>query len=360
MKSYNHLYENAIALETRKKAVHNVIKGRKRMKNLERYSNDEDHTVELCLGWIENYRNAKHHPVVINDGISRKVRKIIVPTFEELSVQHCVVQALLPMFYHGMYEHTYASIPNRGSHKGKKVIQKWIKSDIKNCKYVLKMDIKHFFDSVPHDILKRKLAESIHDQKLLNLLCTIIDVTEVGLPLGFYTSQWLANWYLMGLDHFIKEDLGAAHYIRYMDDMVVFGSNKRKLHDMRKQIERYLSQYLGLHLKENWQVFRFAYKLKGKWYGRDLDFMGFRFFRDRTILRRSIMLKATRKARRVHNKDKPTIYDIRQMMSYLGWINGTDTYGMYEKWIKPYVSFQKYKRRISAYDKRKAKEVATL
>ena len=43
-----------------------------------------------------------------------------------------------------------------------------------------------------------------------------------GIPLGFYTSQWLSNWYLQGLDHFIKEQLCAVHYMRYMDDMVVF------------------------------------------------------------------------------------------------------------------------------------------
>ena len=70
------------------------------------------------------------------------------------------------------------------------------------------------------------------------------------------------------------------------------------------------------------------------------------------------MMKSTRKARRIAKKDKPTIYDIRQMVSYLGWLNCTDTYKMYEDRIKPYISFQKFKRRVSAYDKRKAKEVA--
>ena len=75
------------------------------------------------------------------------------------------------------------------------------------------MDIRHFFDSVPHDILKAKLRKSIHDEKMLDLLFGIIDVTEVGIPLGFYTSQWLSNWYLQGLDHYIKEKLSAAHYM---------------------------------------------------------------------------------------------------------------------------------------------------
>lgn len=358
MKSVSHVYEVATDFATRKAAVHKVCLGRKKMRGLRKFSKDQDATAKLALDWIENYHNAEHHPVLIHDGIAHKKRVIIVPTFEELTVQHCIVQALMPMFRRGMYEHSYASIPGRGAHKAKKVIEKWIRRDRKNCKYVLKMDIRHFFDSVPHDILKRMLADHIHDAKLLRVLFEIIDVTDVGLPLGFYTSQWLSNWYLQGLDHFIKEELGAAHYVRYMDDMVIFGSNKRELHRMRAEIDAYLRRNLGLRLKANWAVFRFDYIKSGRQYGRDLDFMGFRFYRNRTTLRRTIMLKATRKANKMSRKLKPTIFDIRQMLSYLGWLNCTDTYGMYLKWIKPYVNFRRCKKRISAYDKRQREQIA--
>ena len=358
MKSYSHLFEVALSEPVRRQAVHNVVLGRKKSRNIQKFAKQEEIQVVISYNWIINYHNANHTPIQINDGISHKVRTIIVPTAKELTVQHCVVQALKPLFYHGMYEHSYASIPGRGAHKGKKVIEKWIRKDSKNCKYVLKMDIRHFFESVPHDKLKAKLAKHIHDDKMLDLLYKIIDVTDVGLPLGFYTSQWFSNWYLQSLDHFIKEDLQASHYIRYMDDMVVFGSNKRKLHHIREEISRYLENELGLILKDNWQVFRFAYKKGGKEYGRDLDFMGFRFYRNRTVLRRSIMYKATRKAKKVGSKEKPTIFDIRQMLSYLGWLGCTDTYGVYLKYIKPYVSFQKYKRRMSAHDRKRLKEVA--
>lgn len=356
MKTFKHLFETAKAPITRKKAVHKVCIGRHNMKGLGRFKADEEKTAEGALEWIENYENAEHHPVIIHDGISRKQRSIIVPTIEELTVQHCAVMAMMPLFMQGMYEHSYASIPGRGAHKGKKVIEKWIVHDTKNCKYVLKMDIRHFFDTVPHDKLKAKLKRKIKDQQMLDLIFKIIDVTEVGLPLGFYTSQWLSNWYLQDLDHYIKEQLGAIHYIRYMDDMVIFGSNKRKLHQIRAAIEKYLNEELGLEMKGNWQVYRFDYTKKGKHYGRDLDFMGFRFFRDRTILRKSIMHKATRKAKRMGKKEKPTIFDIRQMMSYIGWLDCTDTYRMYEERIKPYVNFQKCKRRMSAYDRRRNKQ----
>ena len=111
------------------------------------------------------------------------------------------------MFYQGMYEHSYASIPNRGAHKGKKQIEKWIKYDPKNCKYVFKGDIHHFFPSINHDILKAKLAKKIKDEQFLDLVYKVIDTTKTGLPIGFYTSQWFSNWYLMEFDHFVKEQL---------------------------------------------------------------------------------------------------------------------------------------------------------
>ena len=259
MKSYNHLYEKTIS-ETNRRYALSQAKHSKRFRKIMKHRHmSDDAAVEQSLDWIVNYENAEHVPVYIYDGITRKERTIIVPTMEELLVQHCIVNAMKPMFCKGMYEHSYASLPGRGAHKGKQVIEKWIRTDPKNCKYVLKMDIRHFFDTIPHDRLKAKLKKTVHDEKMLDLLFRIIDVTEVGIPLGFYTSQWLSNWYLQGLDHFIKEQLCAVHYMRYMDDMVIFGSNKRVLHRMRQAISDYLEKELGLELKANWQVFRFSY-----------------------------------------------------------------------------------------------------
>lgn len=267
-----------------------------------------------------------------------------------------IIITLEPIFMKGMYEHSYGSIPNRGGHKGMKQIKKWIKHGGKNCKYCLKMDIKKYFDSIPHSILLNKLKLLIHDKRFYNLLETIINVMDVGIPLGFYLSQWLANWYLQDLDHYIKEELSAKYYIRYMDDMAIFESNKRKLHKMRKAISIYLNDNLGLRMKENWQVFLFHYVDKsGKERGRFLDFMGFRFYRNRVTLRRSIMLKASRKAKRMSKKKKITIYNIRQFLSYIGWIDCTNTYNMYCTWIKPFVNIKYYKKKISKFDKRRLK-----
>lgn len=165
--------------------------------------------------------------------------------------------------------------------------------------------------------------------------------------LGFYTSQWLANWYLQGLDHYVKEQLHVRYYIRYMDDMVIFGPNKRRLHEVRRNIATYLVS-IGLEMKTNWTVARFVYAKNGEEKGRDLDFLGFRFYRNRTVLRKSLMLRATRTARRKH-----TLTNARRMMSYIGWFDHSDTYRVYTRWIKPFVNIGKLKRQISNSARRK-------
>ncbi|MCM1232026.1 MAG: reverse transcriptase/maturase family protein [Ruminococcus flavefaciens] len=278
MKSYNHLWELYLSEENIMIAIQNSSKGKRNRKKVKKiYENPEDY-VEYFQEYGEYFHNYKHIPIDIFDGISRKKRQIIVPEYDEQVIHHMATNILIPIFSKGMYEHVYGSLPKRGAHAAKKRIEKWIQKDPKNCKYCLKMDIKKYFNSIPHDILEAKLARVIHDKKFLKLMHEIIGVQPDGIPLGFYTSQWLANWYLQGLDHYIKEDLEAVHYIRYMDDMVIFGPNKKKLHKIRRKIEEYLENELGLKMKENHQVFRFDYTKKGERRGRHLDFMGFKFY----------------------------------------------------------------------------------
>lgn len=349
MKSYNHLWEKFISEYNYYAAVDNATKhkrGQKRKYKAARYT--RAHASELkdrYIYYASHFKNAYHKPKIINDGIQRKQRQILVPTMSEQVIHHMIVNVLQPIFMKSMYEHSYGSIPGRGPHKAKKVIERWIRND-KKSRYYLKLDIKKYFDSIPHDILERKLAKLIHDERFLRVVFEVIDVTDIGIPIGFYTSQWIANWYLTGLDHYIKEVLKARHYVRYMDDMVIIGPNKRELHQMKIKIEEYLRNELGLELKENWQVVKLDYQNRG----RDLDFMGFRFFRDKTTLRRSIWYKAGRKARRISKKGM-TIHSARQMLSYLGWLKATDTMDAYRRNIMPYVSFRTLRRYVSRWDK---------
>ena len=355
MKSWNNLWDNFLSEDNIRLAIKNAARGKvKKRYDVKRALKDVDGYVKYIKHYAENFRNDKHNPIEIYDGITRKKRTIIVPTFRELVVQHMLINVLKPVFLQGVYERTYGSIPKRGAHEGKKYIEKWIRHDVKNCKYCLKLDIKKYFENISHDILKTKLSRVIKDKKILSILYEVINATDNGLPLGFYTSQWLSMWYLKDFDHYVKEKLYAPHYMRYADDIVIFGANKRKLWKTFEEIKKYLGD-LGLELNRKSQMFRFVYTKHGMEYGRDLDFMGFRFFRNRTIIRRSIYYKMMRKARKISKKSKITIFDIRQMLSYLGWLKSTDVYKMYVKYIKPFFEVRKAKKRISNYDRRKAR-----
>lgn len=348
MKSYNHLWEKLISDENIILAIHNASHGNMKRRKLTKIGNNPIDYIPIVRNWIENYKTIKHIPKTINDGMSAKKREIIVPTVEEHIVQHAIMNVLKPIFMKGMYEHTYASIPQRGCHRGMKVVKKWIKNDERNVKYCLKLDVRKYFDSISQNVLINKLRNKIHDKRFMNLLVKIIRTTEHGLPLGFYTSQWFANFYLQDFDHFVKERLEAPHYIRYMDDMVIFCSSKRKLHKIKETIEIYLRDNLSLELKENWQLFRFHTRNNK---GRFLDFMGFRFYRNRTTLRRKIALKAMRKAKRIMKKNHITVHDARQMLTYIGWSRCTDTYNWLKKYILQCVSFRQLRKIVSKYDK---------
>lgn len=357
MKTYRNLYEIYISDENIRLAIKNVRKHKLKRRRFKELHDNPDKYIPWIRKQAIDFHNDHHTPVEIYDGIQRKKRTIIVPSFREQIIHHMIVNVLKPIFMRPMYELSYGSIPERGAHKAMKNIKKHIRKG-KNIKYCLKMDIRKYFDSVPHDVVKDKLKRQIKDRRFLKIIFEVIDVTESGLPLGFYTSQWFANWYLTELDHFIKEKLGAKIYHRYMDDMTIFGNAKKQLHKMRKAIAEFLST-LGLELKGNYQVFRFHYIRDGD-RGRFLDFMGFRFYRNRITLRRSIYLKACRKAKRIYKKRqkgaKVSVFELRQMLSYLGWISATDTYKAYTDNIKPYANIKRFKRRISSFDKRRVKD----
>lgn len=339
MKSYNHLYEKFLSDDNYYDAVHNATKHkggkRKKYRKAQYYKRNKEKLKPELLDYAAHFHNDKHIPQEINDGIRRKKRIILVPTMREQIVHHMIINVLKPIIMRPMYYHSYGSVPDRGATKGRKrksttkggkeAVEKFIRNNPKDCRYCLKIDIQKFFDSVPHDKLKARFAKIIHDERFLDIINTVIDAVpgNVGIPIGFYTSQWFANFYLTPLDHYIKEELHVKAYYRYMDDMVLFGSNKRELHAVFDAINAYLHRELGLDINHKWQLFRFNYtKKSGKVVGRQLDFMGFQFYRNRTILRKALMIRATRKAKRICKKGRNrTAYDCRQMLSYLSLIH---------------------------------------
>ena len=302
---------------------------------------------ELSDGGEEFYPKPCEPTIIFEHG---KRRKIFKPDIQEQWVHHIIIQVLSPAILKDSYKVSCGSIPKRGPHYGKQFIEKWIK-DAKTTRYCLKFDIRHFYDSIRHDVLYKELERIVKDSWLILVIKRCLIHFKRGLPLGYYISQWLANFLLAGIDRLICTV--TDKYIRYMDDGAAFSSNKRKLQKLITALKIKLGR-MRLRIKDNYQIFRIAYTGKdGKTNGRDLDIMGFRFNRRHTILRKSIMISISRKARSFIKGRRWREKDIRAMLSYMGWIKHSQSYGFYLKYVKPYVKIKKLKQIVSKLDKRR-------
>lgn len=351
MKTYKHLWEDLISDENIVEAVHNASHGSvrgKRREILKQINENVINSIPDIRFSIENYTPDVHVKKKIVEG--GKERTIIIPSIKEHIVQHCVMLILKPIFIRSMYEHSYASIPDRGCHNGAYYMMKWIEQGGTHVKYCGKFDIRKFFENIDQEVLINKLERIIDDDRFMEILKQIIHTTDTGLPIGFYTSQWFANFYLQSFDHYVKEDLRVKYYMRYMDDMVIFGSNKKELHMIKDLMLNYLQENLHVWFKDNWQIFRFDTM---DHQGCFLDFMGFKFYRDHMTMRKSIARKAMRLARKLSKKNIITVDDARRMLSYYGWIKHTDSYTFMKNHINPYINFDDLKKIISEHDKRR-------
>lgn len=339
MKRFGYIYEKIYDKENIRVAILKASKGKRRRRDVRKVLANIDKYIDEIheLLRTESFLPSDYIMGEVQEGVARKKRIIYKPNFYPDQVIHwAIMLQVSPIFKRGMYEFTCGSIPNRGVHYGKKYIERWV-ADRKNTKYYLKMDISKFYPSVDTGLLNQKLATVIKDDKVLAIIRLILS-KEKGLPIGILVSQWFANFFLQDLDHYIKEQLKAKYYIRYMDDMIVFGGNKRELHKMRIAISNQLSE-LNLKMKDNWQVCRLD--------DEPLDFMGFRFYRQKTTIRKSIMHRITRKVRRAFKSKAISFHTACGIISYLGWIKHSDSHWLFVKWIQPYINIFKLKSIVS-------------
>ena len=112
-------------------------------------------------------------------------------------------------------------------------------------------DIHHFYASLKPEVVMERMRKLIKDRRVLDLIWRIV---KDGVMIGAYTSQWFANTVLQPLDQLIRQSGLAKHYKRYMDNIDVFGPNKRKLKKLKVLVEGWLTEH-GLELKDDWQIF---------------------------------------------------------------------------------------------------------
>ena len=164
-------------------------------------------------------------------------------------MHHAIMNVLEPIFERQLVHHSYACRKGKGTHAA--VLQAFALCKGRRC--FLKLDVRRYFDSIDHAILKTRLARIIKDGRTLFLLGGVIDSfctnPGKGLPIGNLTSQFFANYYLSGMDHFIMETLRPSGYVRYMDDFVSWHEDAGALRRMHGQVEQYVARELQLTLK---------------------------------------------------------------------------------------------------------------
>lgn len=328
------------------------------------------------------FKTSEYEIFILNEG--KKKRDVYkLPFFPDRIAQWAILQVIEPFLVANMTADTYSAIPGkgiqpivndlRGYYKTKRVDGKkksvWVPSillsDEENTRYCYKIDLHHYYQSINHEVLKQKFRKVFKDPELLWLLDEIADsintATEedlielslsgeievdpnTGIPIGNYMSQYSGNFYLSSFDHWVKEELHVKHYYRYMDDVVIFASSKEELHEIHRKVTAYTRDYLHLNIKGNYQIF--PTKVRG------VDFVGYRFFGEYTLLRKSTAINFKRKMRacrkKMENNIPPTYSEWCSFNSYKGWLGNCDNYRLFKKYMEPLIEYMQnyYEREV--------------
>lgn len=224
-----------------------------------------------------------------------KERTISAAPYTDRIVHHAVCNVIAPILERSLIHHTYSCRIGKGTGAARMRCRRLART----CRYALKLDVRQYFASIDHLVLKSKLRRLIKCAKTLEVLDAIIDSWHAleqpcawfegdslftplerkrGLPIGSLTSQLFANLYLSRIDHLIEEDVRPVGYVRYTDDLMLFSDSKKFLHSQMERLREELTQErLQLHTGKSRVI---ACRI-------GVPFLGFRFFPDRVRVLRA-------------------------------------------------------------------------
>lgn len=329
MKRIGHLFEQITNIDNLRLADEKARKGKKNTYGVKSHDkNRESNLLELQKQLLEGtFKTSEYTIFTIHEPKERLIYRL--PYYPDRILHHAIMNILGPIWTSIFTIDTYACIKGRGIHYAAAKIKKVFKEDPGYCAYCLKIDIKKFYPSIKHDVLKRIIRKKIKDERVLALLDEIIDSVP-GLPIGNYLSQSLANLTLAYFDHWIKENLHIKYYFRYVDDIVILHNDKKYLWSILSQIENYLSEHLQLSIKDNKQIFPIAYNHKDK-SGRGIDFLGYVFYKSETLLRKRIKKKFCKTSLSLTKRGSNKEYFNQKISSWKGWCKHCKSQYLVEK-----------------------------
>jgi len=238
-------------------AARKAQKGKRFKENTARFNLElEKELLRLQQELIDRtYRPGSYKVFIVREPVKRMIS---AAPYRDRVVHHALCNIIEPFFERSFIHDSYANRKEKGTHKAVDRFQSYLRK----YRYVLKCDIKKYFPSIDHDILYAAIEKRIADPDVLWLIQTIIENSNQqepvldhydgdnlfspldrrkGLPIGNLTSQFFANIYMNGFDHYIKDELGCKAYLRYVDDFAVFDDNKDRLWEIKVLMDQYLA-----------------------------------------------------------------------------------------------------------------------
>ena len=320
MKVYINIFKRIISPENLFGAWNNFRKGKANKSDVVEFEWNLEQNIFRLHRELSN-KTYQHQPYSDFYIVDPKQRHIHKATVRDRVLHHAVMRVLNPIFEPTFIAHSFSCRIDKGTHKGVEAVRNMARRVSRNytqpC-FILKCDVKKFFDTVDHSILLSILGERIQDEETMWLLRKIIDsfclAENRGLPIGNLTSQLFANIYLNKFDQFIKHELKVKYYARYTDDFIVVAGNREYLEQLIEPIRSFLRDNLLLELHPK--------KISIRKLSQGIDFLGYIIFPHYCLVRRKterrMPMGLTDKVREYNEGiiSKETV--VQSLNSYLG------------------------------------------
>jgi retron-type reverse transcriptase len=342
MRRSRNLWEKVITFENLLSAAQKACKGKRFRPGVAAFHFDLERQLlslqrELAT---RSYRPGPYRTFFLYE---TKKRQISAAPYRDRVVHHALTNVLEPIFERSFVFDSYACRKGKGSHAAVDRCRHYAR----RFRYVLKADVRKFFPSIDHEVLKGLVARKVKDPDVLWLVGLLIDHSNAqepvhewfagaglwtpgerrrGLPIGNQTSQFFANVYLDPLDHWIRDRLGVGGYVRYVDDFLVFGHDKGRLAEVQSALPAFLAgQRLRLHPTKN-VVFPAA---------QGISFLGYRVYPSHRLLVKENVWRFRRRLRRMQRqyaRHVISLDDARvRIVSWIGHARQADTYRLRQR-----------------------------
>lgn len=331
MKRYGNLYDRIIDYDNLVFAEKKARQGKVRQRGVLLFDKKRDANLQALHKSLSEgtFTTSNYTKFKVYEPKERDIYRL--PYYPDRIVHHAIMNVLEPLLLKTFTYNTYSCVKNRGITACADQVRRIIQSFNGKPLFCLKIDIKKFYPSIKHDVLKAIVRRKFKDVKLLQLLDNIID-SEQGLPIGNYLSQYLSNLYLCYFMHFVNRKL-KVKATEYADDICFFYSDKAVLREVFIKVKSFIENDLKLEIKGNYQIFPIA-KNRADKHGRALDYVGFKFYRQHTLLRKSIKQNLMRKVSELCRKNVNLQQVKQQIAPWLGWCKHSNSKHLLNKILK--------------------------